>query len=76
MKYLGMNQLTGKRITKLEHIRQSMRDILMTPVGSRLARREYGSLLPELIDWSQNDAVKPQAMESDIDLRARIPAVF
>lgn len=62
MKYLGMNQLTGKCITELEHIRQSVRDILVTPVGSRLARREYGSLLPELIDWPQNDAVKLQVM--------------
>ncbi|MDX6912264.1 GPW/gp25 family protein [Hafnia paralvei] len=62
MKYLGMDQLTGKRITELEHVRQSIRDILLTPVGSRVARREYGSLLPELIDWPQNDAVKLQVM--------------
>ncbi|MGL5005804.1 GPW/gp25 family protein [Plesiomonas sp.] len=62
MKYLGMNQCTGLRITELEHIRQSVRDILLTPVGSRIARREYGSLLPELLDWPQNDAVKLQVM--------------
>jgi len=45
-----MNATTGKKMTRRDHIRQSINDILSTPVGSRLMRREYGSLLPELID--------------------------
>ncbi|TCV87257.1 hypothetical protein EDC16_105176 [Testudinibacter aquarius] len=32
------------------HIRQSIADILQTPVGSRIQRRDYGSILPLLID--------------------------
>lgn len=46
----GMSRHTGQRIDELEHIRQSVADILTTPIGSRVMRREYGSRLPELID--------------------------
>lgn len=52
MMYLGMNRDTGKAITDIEHIRQSVRDILITPEGSRIARRGYGSMLSEMIDLS------------------------
>lgn len=45
---------TGKAISGVEHLRQSIADILTTPIGSRVMRREYGSLLPELIDQPQN----------------------
>ncbi|MCW7550913.1 GPW/gp25 family protein [Photorhabdus sp. APURE] len=62
MMYLGMNRQTGQNLTDLAHVRQSVSDILLTPVGSRLARRTYGSLLPELIDWPQNDALLLQVM--------------
>lgn len=46
----GMARATGAALDGLDHIRQSVADILGTPVGSRICRREYGSLLPELID--------------------------
>lgn len=46
----GMNVATGKKITGMDHIRQSIADILTTPVGSRVERRDYGSMLPALID--------------------------
>ncbi|MCA6222843.1 GPW/gp25 family protein [Photorhabdus antumapuensis] len=62
MMYLGMNRQTGRSLTDLDHVRQSVSDILLTPVGSRLARRTYGSLLPELIDWPQNAALRLQIM--------------
>ena len=29
--YLGMNQQTGRALTDTDHIRQSVRDILVTP---------------------------------------------
>lgn len=45
-----MNANTGKSLTGLDHILQSCRDILLTRIGTRLARRTYGSLLPELVD--------------------------
>lgn len=41
--YSGMNNTSGKAITDIDHLRQSVRDILLTPQGSRIARREYGS---------------------------------
>lgn len=47
---VGMNVETGKRIGDIDHIGQSIRDILITPAGSRLMRRDYGSLLFRLID--------------------------
>lgn len=60
--YLGMNRDTGEAVTDLDHIRQSVRDILITPEGSRVARREYGSLLSRLTDQPQNEAIRLQVM--------------
>lgn len=62
--YIGMNRNTGKIITETEHLRQSVRDILLTPQGSRIARREYGSLLSALIDQPQNPALRLQIMSA------------
>jgi phage baseplate assembly protein W len=51
----GLNKNTGKNIVSTdEHIRQSIGDILTTPLGSRVMRREYGSIIPELIDAPLN----------------------
>ena len=46
----GTDAVTGKELTGLAHLRQSVRDILTTPVGTRVMRREYGSRLFELLD--------------------------
>ncbi|MDN0085942.1 GPW/gp25 family protein [Yersinia nurmii] len=62
MTYLGMNAQTGKAITDMAHIRQSISDILITPQGSRVMRREYGSLLSTLIDQPQNPALRLKMM--------------
>lgn len=62
--YLGMNRSSGKSISDTEHLRQSVRDILLTPQGSRIARREYGSLLSALIDQPQNPALRLQIMSA------------
>jgi phage baseplate assembly protein W len=61
-RYQGMNRNTGLGISDTEHLSQSMRDILLTPVGSRVMRREYGSLLSALIDMPQNPALRLQIM--------------
>jgi phage baseplate assembly protein W len=53
-----MNRETGSAIGNLEHIRQSITDILTTRIGTRVMRREYGSLLPELVDQPFNDATR------------------
>lgn len=54
----GMNLNTGRAVADLDHLRQSIRDILTTPIGTRLERRTYGSLLPELIDHPDNGTTR------------------
>ncbi|WP_336268799.1 GPW/gp25 family protein [Vreelandella arctica] len=49
-----MNAKNGRTMEQLAHIQQSVTDILTTPIGSRVMRRDYGSLLPELIDQPLN----------------------
>lgn len=56
----GMNVSTGKRLEGIDHIRQSIADIITTPIGSRVMRRDYGSLVPELLDRPMNDALLMQ----------------
>jgi hypothetical protein len=51
---IGMSAVTGKLLDGVAHIRQSIGDILSTPIGTRIARRDYGSLLPELVDQPMN----------------------
>lgn len=51
---LGTSATTGKAIQGVEHLRQSIADILTTPIGSRVMRREYGSQLFSLVDAPLN----------------------
>ncbi|CAI1107848.1 Gene 25-like lysozyme [Serratia marcescens] len=60
--YTGMSRESGRGLNDLEHISQSVRDILITPIGSRVMRRDYGSLLSALIDQPQSPAVNGQVM--------------
>ena len=50
----GIQAATGKSLGGIDHLRQSIRDILTTPIGSRVMRRDYGSRLFELIDAPMN----------------------
>jgi phage baseplate assembly protein W len=52
----GTDAVTGKPVSGLAHLRQSIRDILTTPVGSRVMRRNYGSRLFNLVDNPLNAA--------------------
>ena len=49
---IGMDKTTGKAISGLDHLEQSIRDILQTPKGSRVMRRDYGSDINSLVDLS------------------------
>ena len=42
----------------VDHLRQSVADILSTPIGSRVMRRDYGSLVPALLDQPDNNATQ------------------
>ncbi|WP_053152204.1 GPW/gp25 family protein [Pseudomonas protegens] len=47
---IGMDRRTGQPLSGLEHVRQSIEDILTTPLGSRRMRPEYGSDLRRYVD--------------------------
>ncbi|WP_341822750.1 GPW/gp25 family protein [Wolbachia endosymbiont (group A) of Clivina fossor] len=46
----GMDGKIGKALEGIEHLKQSIIDILTTPINSRIMRRDYGSRLFELVD--------------------------
>lgn len=46
----GMNRQTGKTLSGLAQLQQSLQDILTTPIGSRVMRHAYGSRLFEYLD--------------------------
>ena len=50
----GINAADGKRLGGIDHLRQSIRDILTTPLGTRVMRRDYGSRLFQLVDAPLN----------------------
>lgn len=52
----GMDRRTGARLDGLAHIEQSVADILSTAVGSTAGLRDYGSLLPDLVDQPHTPA--------------------
>lgn len=51
---IGMDRHTGQPISGIEHLRQSITDILSTPLGSRRQRPEYGSKLRGFVDLPIN----------------------
>lgn len=55
---IGSSNTTGKVLEGDAHLAQSIGDILSTPLGSRVMRRDYGSLLFELIDKPINGAIR------------------
>ncbi|WP_237812739.1 GPW/gp25 family protein [Acinetobacter baumannii] len=53
-----INKNNGQALENEEQsIQQSIDDIISTPIGSRIMRREYGSLIPDLIDQPINDSL-------------------
>jgi phage baseplate assembly protein W len=50
----GMDRITGQALGGIDHLRQSITDILTTRLGSRVMRRTYGSRLFDLIDAPLN----------------------
>jgi len=46
----GMDARTGKALSGNAHLAQSIGKILSTPLGTRVMRREFGSMLFDLID--------------------------
>lgn len=61
----GMDENTGKLIGGEAHLRQSIRRILTTPIGSYPLRPEFGSKVPDLID-------KPMTEETFLQINTAI----
>ena len=51
----GMNKRTGQPLEGMAHLKQSIIDILTTPIGTRVMRREYGSRIYQLVDNPMDD---------------------
>lgn len=54
----GVNSANGKRLADSSHLRQSVFDILTTPIGSRVLVRDYGSDLLNLVDNPQDESTR------------------
>jgi len=55
---IGMDRRTGLPISSVKHLRQSIEDILTTPLGSRLMRPEYGSTIRRFVDLPVSEGWK------------------
>ncbi|SDX05106.1 hypothetical protein SAMN05444064_110214 [Pseudomonas syringae] len=62
---IGMDRRTGQPVSGLAHLRQSIEDILGTPIGSRRMRPEYGSKIRRFVDLPVNDGWK-SAVQAEV----------
>ena len=67
----GVNNRTGNRLSGLAHLRQSVSDILTTPIGSRVLVRDYGSDLFSLVDNPRDDMTRLQIIAASATALAR-----
>ncbi|QXH50351.1 GPW/gp25 family protein [Pseudomonas fakonensis] len=62
---IGMDRRTGQPLSGIAHLRQSIEDILTTPLGSRRMRPDYGSQLRRYIDLPVNEGWK-SAVQAEV----------
>lgn len=62
---IGMDRRTGQLISGIDHLRQSIEDILGTPLGSRRLRPEYGSKLRRFVDFPASEGWK-SAVQAEV----------
>lgn len=63
----GMDQETGKFIDGIQHLTQSIRLILNTPLGSRVMLPDFGSRVVDLIDAPMTPANELEFYAATID---------
>ena len=68
---IGLNRSTGRTLADNDHLAQSIGDILGTPLGSRVMRRDYGSMLTDLIDQPANPITRQLAYAATAAALAR-----
>lgn len=57
MTFTGLSSVTGQTVSGIAHLTQSLRDIITTPIGTRVMRRDYGSRVPFLLDQPMSRAL-------------------
>lgn len=67
MSFSGMSASTGQLLGGIDHLRQSVADILTTPIGSRVMRRAYGSRLADLVDTTMTPLALAQVQASALE---------
>lgn len=67
----GMDAASGAALDGLAHLRQSIRDVLTTPIGSRVMRRSYGSRCARLLDQPVGPGWKARMRAGALDALAR-----
>ncbi|HDL7647222.1 TPA: GPW/gp25 family protein [Yersinia enterocolitica] len=65
-RYTGMNPNGTGLLTDTDQLWGSVRDILTTPLASRVMRRDYGSMIPDLLDEPQNEVTRLQCMSAAV----------
>lgn len=50
-----LDNSTGQEIELKQYIKNQIKDVLTTPIGSRVMRRDYGSSFTDLIDMPLNN---------------------
>lgn len=68
---IGMSATTGKPLAGDAHLVQSIADILTTPIGTRVMRRDYGSALFELLDAPLNALTRLRLFAASADALRR-----
>jgi phage baseplate assembly protein W len=66
-----MNATTGHNLDDMAHLRQSIGDILTTPLGSRVMRRDYGATIFPLLDQPDNATNRLRLYAATADALAR-----
>ncbi|GJK53650.1 baseplate assembly protein [Enterobacter cloacae] len=66
VRYTGMNPDGTGQLTDTDQLWNSVRDILTTPLASRVMRRDYGSMIPDLMDEPQNEVTRLQCMSAAV----------
>lgn len=62
---IGMDRRTGQLLSGSAHLRQSIEDILSTPLGSRRMLPDYGSKLRRYVDLPVNEGWK-SAVQAEV----------
>jgi len=62
---IGVDRRTGQQSTGLDHLKQSIEDILTTPLKSRRMKPEYGSNLRRFVDLPVNEGWK-SAVQAEV----------